>query len=154
MSNKPQRKRPPELGPEFAAANDPKPKPGPAPAHAKPDDDLDHLDLSSWDYTPGGTIEQAVHTRLSNEGRTAYARANRSSDEHDPEEHYQRQMADDLDRRARAYDSWRDRREVRDESEAQATRGALKQQIDQQLQTLGERFGQAAPYRGKPGPER
>lgn len=170
-------RKPPEVGPAFADSGSPKPPLPPAPAHAVPDadhdDGLDHLDLSTWDYTPGGTIEQFVHTRISNGNRAAYQQQFRPLDEPEHEDHYRQQMASEFDRRATPLDLAHDTQatsETRPAQENPANHGTaspqagepandlspadLRADIERQLATLGPDFGGPAPSLGRSGPSR
>lgn len=46
---------------------------------------LDEHDLSTWDYTPGGTLEHDVHQQLSDAGRAAYRDRMRTVEKEDKE---------------------------------------------------------------------
>lgn len=144
----------------------------PTPPGQNPDDFLDHLDLATWDLTPGGTIEQQVHAQVSQAGRDAYRAAMTGPDDADHEEHYRRQMEDDFDRRVAELEEHHDADneiptlsdqdrpspapEERDGSSPSSTDlspADLKAQIDAQLKAIGPTFASVSPHRGV-GPER
>ncbi|QDV71868.1 hypothetical protein [Botrimarina mediterranea] len=83
---------------------------------------LDDHDLSSWDLTPGGTIEQSVHTRLSEAGRSAYREATRPPEERDYDELYARQLDNAFERAAANDDVAHEFTEQSDERRAEAIR--------------------------------
>jgi hypothetical protein len=138
----------------------------PPPSGQDPNDLLDHLDLSSLDYTPGGTIEQQVHQEVSLAGRAAYAKATTSSGEPDHEEHYRQQMEDDFYKRIaeleeeheapdRGEGSPGDDRDGNppEPADMDLSPAELKARIDTHLKSIGPAFGSVSPDRGV-GPTR
>jgi ADP-ribose pyrophosphatase YjhB (NUDIX family) len=67
----------PEAGQAFSQVNSPPPKAptktGDEPFRQEPPaPDIDHLDLATLDYTPGGSLEYEVHRDLSDNARRQY----------------------------------------------------------------------------------
>jgi hypothetical protein len=66
----------PDAGQAFLQAKEPPKPPEKAPAtpdHPGPaEPDIDHLDLATLDYTPGGALEYEVHRELSGDARRQY----------------------------------------------------------------------------------
>jgi hypothetical protein len=115
---------------------------------------LDDHDLSTWDYTPGGTIEQSVHTGLSDAGRSAYREATRPSEQRDQDELYERQLDAAFERAAANDDAVHEFGEQADESRGEAIRrkdGQVRERIA--AQTLGEAAKKARDGRLMTGAE-
>jgi hypothetical protein len=91
MPRDPQPNRP-ELGRDFTAAHDPSSNKSPDPINDNSDSgmpELDHLDLAYLDYTPGGTLEQSVHTSLSENSRREYRERMERNERSDDDERYE-----------------------------------------------------------------
>lgn len=109
----------PDMGTEFYNNRlvDPKAnqhdKPKPEPIHYP---DLDHLELN-LDYTPGGSLEQDVHTQLSENARRDY-NAQMQKTEPSREVDYLTQVQEKLKKQQEAQRQEREAKEVREEAEA------------------------------------
>jgi hypothetical protein len=98
---------------------------------------LDHHDLSSLDYTPGGTIEQSVHTQFSNANRAAYRDAMFGHDEHAAD--YEQSLDEAFERAAAIEDAAYEEQELGEEARDEAIR-AKDEQVKQAAarQAIGE----------------
>lgn len=81
---------------------------------------LDDHDLSTWDYTPGGTIEQQVHTQLSEAGRAAYREATRG--DHEFGQQYEQQLDEAFEQAAAKEDADYEQVEQMDEARRETIR--------------------------------
>lgn len=142
----------------------------PSPTAGDPGDTLDHLDRSEWALTPGGSLEQVVHTQISQQGRAAYREAMRSQQEPSHEAQYRRQMADEFERAVNQQAEEHDAEHAHDDPATQAivspesetpeksdlelSPAELKASIDKQLNALTPTFGSVSPQRTFDGPSR
>jgi len=138
----------PDMGREFfnnrridprAKAHD---KPDPEPSKHYPD--LDHLELN-LDYTPGGRLEQDVHTQLSESGRREnQARLHRT--EPSQERDYLSQMQEKLQKQIDEKRREQDAKEGREEAAAErAEQEEARQKTEQQEKEAADQKQRTAP---------
>ncbi|TWT67025.1 hypothetical protein Pla123a_44550 [Posidoniimonas polymericola] len=109
----------PDMGQEFSNNRlTPAPDKAPVQPPQQPgrDPNLDHLELT-LDYTPGGELEQDVHTQLSNQGRSEYLNRTQRS-EKPPEQQYLDQIQDRFNKEAEQEEREQEAKHRQDERDA------------------------------------
>ncbi|QDS97081.1 hypothetical protein [Adhaeretor mobilis] len=93
--------------------------------------EIDRLDLSTRDYTPGGTLEQEVHTGLSDNARREYQERMQRA-EPPEEDYYLDQIQQRFDEQIKEADRKREEEQMRDAAEKENTNyGRDNEQADQ-----------------------
>lgn len=119
----------------------------PMPDHELPEPDpLDHLDLATWDYTPGGTIEEQVHVQLSDANRREYQR--RMQGEPEPAEDYRSQLDAQFQQSIDAEEAARLRQEHEDELAAKEAEQIDLEEAIEASKTVDENDTAAQPLSG------
>lgn len=123
---------------------DPRDRTIPEPPIASRQDDLDRLELS-LDYTPGGQLEQDVHTQLSDDARREYKQRTQSP-EPSREQDYLSQVQERFDKQVE--EDRREQQETQSREEADAKRAEQKEareKSEQQEKEAAERKERSAP---------
>lgn len=124
----------------------PKPKPT-TPTRYKDLPEIDHHNLEKWELTPGGAVEQSVHTQLSDRARAEHRRFMERQHMHDDPEmnhrEYVNQVQDRLDKQIKETEKLREARLAREERAAKAAERQEQKKADQKQRSGSEEKSKA-----------